>query len=129
MFAIGQPERQSRVEWLQVLALLALMVVGVMFIYSATQARMVNSIPWHKELFIRQIVWCCSGIGAAVAVCLIDYRSLSRWSLVSYWIMMVLLVAVLIPGVGATRGGAQRWFDLIVFQLQPSEFAKLAFRM
>ena len=37
------------------------------------------------------------------------------------------LVAVLIPGIGLMRYGARRWFDLGFFQLQPSEFAKLAF--
>lgn len=127
MFAIGQPERQSRVEWLQLLGLLGLMLVGGLFIYSATLAHQTNSIPWHKELFIRQIIWYGAGAVAAALVCLVDYRTMSRWSMVGYWIMIVLLVLVLIPGIGTIRGGARRWFDLGVFLLQPSEFAKLAF--
>jgi cell division protein FtsW (lipid II flippase) len=127
MFAFAQPERQSRVDWFQLLGLLGLMTVGVLFIYSATHARALESIPWHKELFVRQIFWCVSGVALAVVMCLVDYRSMSRWSMVGYWIMIVLLIAVLIPGLGTTRGGARRWFDLKVFLFQPSEFAKLAF--
>jgi rod shape determining protein RodA len=127
MFAIGQTERQSRIEWLQLLGLAGLMAVGVLFIYSATHARVSDPIPWHKELFIRQIFWCFAGVGLGALMCLIDYRSLSRWSMVGYWIMIVLLVLVLIPHVGTIRGGARRWFDLKFFLLQPSEFAKLAF--
>jgi rod shape determining protein RodA len=127
MFAIGQTERQSRVEWLQLLGLVGLMLAGVLFIYSATHARVSDPIPWHKELFIRQIFWCCSGLGLAAVMCFIDYRSLSRWSMVGYWIMILLLVLVLIPHIGTIRGGARRWFDLKFFLLQPSEFAKLAF--
>jgi rod shape determining protein RodA len=127
MFAIGNTESQSRIEWLQVLALMGLMLVGVLFIFSATQARVTDTLPWHKELFIRQIFWCVAGVSMAVMLCFIDYRSVSRWSMVGYWIMILLLVAVLIPGIGTMRSGARRWFDLIFFQLQPSEFAKLAF--
>ena len=127
MFAIGQTERQSRIEWLQLLGLVGLMLAGVLFIYSATHARVSDPIPWHKELFIRQMFWCFSGVGLGALMCLIDYRSLSRWSMVGYWIMIVLLVLVLIPHIGTMRGGARRWFDLKVFLLQPSEFAKLAF--
>lgn len=39
---------------------------------------------------------------------------------------LVLLAAVMVPGVGASVGGASRWIPLGPFQLQPSELAKLA---
>src|SRR3954464_12980129 len=75
-----------------------------------------------------QIIWYPLGRGAAAALCLVDYHILARWSLVAYWITILLLVAVLIPGIGKTHGwGARRWIDLGFFQAQPSEFAKLSF--
>src|SRR5204862_4031753 len=37
-----------------------------------------------------------------------------------------LLLAVLLPGVGVSANGAQRWIGAGPFQLQPSELAKLA---
>jgi len=40
--------------------------------------------------------------------------------------MLVLMVLVLIPHVGASVSGARRWFKLFGFSLQPSEFLKLA---
>ena len=127
MFTIGQPERQSRVEWLQLAGLLGLMFIGVLFIYSATLAHQTNTIPWHKELFVRQIFWYSIGSFAAGLLCVVDYRTLTRFSLVAYWGAVLALVLVLIPHIGTMRFGARRWFDLIFFQLQPSEFAKLAF--
>ncbi len=120
-------ERQSRVDWLLLLGLFGLMVVGVLFIYSATLAHETTSIPWHRERWFMQIVWYAAGTATAAALCLVDYHTLARWSLVAYWGMITALLCVLIPGVGVMRFGARRWFDLGFFQMQPSEFAKLAF--
>lgn len=38
---------------------------------------------------------------------------------------MVLLFLVLIPGIGVNRGGAQRWINIGVTELQPSEFINI----
>jgi rod shape determining protein RodA len=105
------------------------MVLGAFFVFSAT---MVNesaaAAPWYHQSWFRQIVWYVLGVGAATGLCFIDYRTISRWSFVVYWVAILLLIAVLIPGIGTTHGwGARRWIDLAFFQFQPSEFAKLAF--
>ena len=84
MFALPQTERQSRVEWLQILALVGLMLVGVAFIYSATLAHKANSIPWYREQFFMQMVWYAAGIFVAVAICFVEYHTLARWSMVAY---------------------------------------------
>ncbi len=126
MFAIGTIERQSKVDWLMLLALAGLMVVGVTFIYSATMVNEAASLTvWHKQSYFRQIVWYGIGMGAAAAICLVDYHALARWSLVAYWGSIVSLLAVFV--VGSVRFGARRWIDLGPIQIQPSEFAKLAF--
>jgi len=121
----AQPARPDRA---QLAALFLLMLLGGLFVYSAT---MVNesaaSAPWHNQSWVRQILWYLLGTGAGVVLCVIDYRALSRWSFVIYWLAILLLVAVLIPGIGSMRFGARRWIDLGMFQFQPSEFAKLAF--
>ncbi len=120
-------QRRLRPDGLLLLALLALMAWGVAFIYSARAAHEVSAlIAWHKQLHFRQIIWYAIGSIAAVLICLKDYRTLARWSLVFYWGTILLLLAVLIPGIGAMRYGARRWIDLGFFQLQPSELAKLA---
>jgi len=83
---------------------------------------------WYRQSWFRQLVWYVLGIGAATGLCFIDYRTIARWDFVVYWVTILLLIAVLIPGIGTTHGwGARRWIDLAFFQFQPSEFAKLAF--
>lgn len=133
-------EPASRVDRLQLAAVAGLMLLGALFVYSAT---MVNAplgvwqelrengfthwLGWLSgQLFFRQLVWYGVGIAAAAVLWWADYRTLTRWSLVIYWASIVLLVLVLIPGIGSMRFGARRWIDLGLFQFQPSEFAKLA---
>jgi rod shape determining protein RodA len=122
-------EPKSRIEKLQLAAVGLLMLVGMAFVYSATMvSESAMAAAWYNQLWVRQIIWYAFGIAAALAVCLVDYRTLARWSLVLYCVSILLLVAVLIPGIGSTHGwGARRWIDFGPFQAQPSEFAKLAF--
>ncbi len=119
----------SRVDWLMVGALLGLMSIGVLFVYSATMANDSGaSLIWYNQPWFRQIVWGVLGTGAAAAVCLVDYRIVARWALIIYALTILLLIAVLIPGIGSTQGwGARRWIDLGPASIQPSEFAKLGF--
>src|SRR6516164_864562 len=128
MFETTLTEHHSRLDRLQMAALCGLMLLGAAFVYSATMAgEAAASAPWFNQSWFRQIVWYVLGLGCAAGVCLVDYRVLARWSFVFYWATILLLVLVLIPGIGSMRFNARRWFDLRVFQLQPSEFGKLAF--
>src|SRR5882762_7667878 len=130
MSIVPQPinEQQPKVEWLMILGVLGLLIIGVCFIYSATMVNeSLSTLPWYRQLYLMQIAWYTIGITAAVAVCLIDYHALSRWSLVIFWATILLLIAVLIPQIGSMVFGARRWIDLGFFKVQPSEFAKLAF--
>jgi rod shape determining protein RodA len=122
-------EQQSRVDRLQLLALAGLMLVGTAFFYSATMSNeLAGALPVYKQLWFRQVIWYALGLAAGGALCFVDYRTLARWSVVMYGVAVLLLIAVLLPGIGKTHGwGARRWIDLGPFQMQPSEFAKLAF--
>jgi rod shape determining protein RodA len=128
MIPLAANERQSRVDWLMMAALGGLMLIGVLFVYSATMVSESAALKvWYNQEWVRQIVWYGIGLGAVAAICLVDYRIIARWSLVVYCVVILLLVAVLIPGIGAERFGARRWIDLGPFSLQPSEFAKIGF--
>jgi len=129
MFDATLNEHHGRLDRLQLVALLGLMVLGVLFVYSATMvSESARALPWYNQGWIRQIVWYALGLSVAFGLCFIEYHTLARWSFVAYWASIVLLVAVLVPGIGKTHGwNAMRWIDVGPFQFQPSEFAKLAF--
>lgn len=134
-------ENRARIDLTQLVAVAGLLLVGTLFVYSAT---MVNEpigfwqqfhentfrdfLGWLvRQLFFRQIIWYGLGAAAAVALCVVHYQSLARWALLAYWACIGALIAVLLPFIGSMRFGARRWIDLGFFQFQPSEFAKLAF--
>ncbi|HEV2693582.1 MAG TPA: FtsW/RodA/SpoVE family cell cycle protein, partial [Verrucomicrobiae bacterium] len=122
-------EKHSKLDKLQLMALFSLMVIGALFVYSATISNGVEAQKsWYAQTWFRQVIWYGLGLGAALALCAVSYHTLARWSFVFYWGMIVCLVAVLIPFIGKTHGwGARRWIDLPFYQFQPSEFAKVAF--
>jgi rod shape determining protein RodA len=128
MFTNANTDRAAKVDFLQLLAVLGLMAISIAFVYSATMAgEIVITGGWWRQSWFKQIIWFAVGLAGCGAVCLTDYHTLSRWSLVAYWISIFALMAVLVHGIGSVHYGARRWINLPGFQLQPSEFAKLAF--
>jgi rod shape determining protein RodA len=104
------------IDWAMVGALVALCLIGLAQIYSATGG--------PTRIYYTQIYGMLLGMVALVICLAIDYRSLADKSHLIYIGVILLLVYVLF--FGAVRGGSRRWIDLHVFNLQPSEFAKAA---
>jgi rod shape determining protein RodA len=129
MFDTPFKEPHGRVDKLQLIAIVGLMILGAAFVFSATMVNeSASTLFWYQQSWFRQLIWYLLGISAATALCFVDYRIIARWAFVIYWMTSLSLIAVLIPGIGTTHGwGARRWIDLAFFQFQPSEFAKLAF--
>ena len=104
----------SHLDWPLLVAVLALVAIGVAMIFSTTGGA---SREYWTQIY-------AVGLGLiALGVCLgVDYRSLVDKA---HWIYLALLVSLLAVLVfGAVRGGSRRWLDLGVFNLQPSEFVK-----
>ena len=103
-------------DWSLLAAVLALCIVGVTQIYSATGG-------W-TPIVQTQIYAVLLGLIALVVCLSIDYRSMGDKSHLIFIAIMALLLYVLFHGV--VRGGSRRWIDLGAFNIQPSEFAKAA---
>ncbi len=128
MTSLSHNTRSFEPDRLQMAALVGLMLLGTAFVYSATMTTETAALaPWYAQTWARQLLWYLIGGGGAIVACFADYRIIARWSYVLYWMSILMLVAVLIPGIGSLRFGARRWIDVGFFQFQPSEFAKLAF--
>ena len=80
-----------------VVPVIVLSIIGVFMVRSA-----------RPDLMNRQILGVCLGVCAMIVISLIDYK----WVLNFYWPMyflnLVLLAAIWIPGLGVTANGARR---------------------
>lgn len=79
---------------------------------------------FNMHYVIRQLVFFGSGLILMTLVIFFDYKSYKQIAVFLYWIVIALLVFLNVQGV--VRGGAQSWFKIGDFTLQPSEFGKLA---
>ena len=113
--SLGQKFR--RITWSLALVMTVTALVGIAMLYSAANG---NLDPWAT----RQAMRFGAGLVLMIGVALIDIRFLLRWSYVIYGIALALLALVEIIGVSGM--GAQRWIDIGVIQLQPSEAMKVA---
>ncbi|HET8776778.1 MAG TPA: putative lipid II flippase FtsW [Candidatus Limnocylindria bacterium] len=109
------------------LAVMALTGIGVVMVYSASSVRSYFSSADPAAQGLEQLVWAGIGLTALVVAMRLDFRHLRYLAIPIYVITLGLLVAVLIPGIGAEINGSQRWIIIPgVGTLQPAEFAKLA---
>jgi len=95
--------------------------IGIVNLVSASPEQTATGLP---DTALRQLIWLGIGIVLLFATLIPDYRTLERLALPFYGAVVALLVAVLL--VGRIVNGSQRWLDLGVLNLQPSELAKLA---
>ena len=108
------------IDWALVGAVLALCTLGVVMIYSTTY----DPTRGTSRMYATQLYAIVLGLGAAVFMLTIDYRAFTDKSHLIYIGICLLLLYVLLFGM--VQMGARRWIPLRVFNLQPSEFAKVA---
>ncbi len=107
------------------LAIIALAIVGLFAIYSATHQSL-SAVRLDPGRFVkRQIAFLGLGTIVVLVAASFDYRLLRVYAGLIYVSSLVLLVLVRTP-LGTTVKGSQRWFELFGFQLAPSEIAKIA---
>ncbi len=111
------PDRLRRLPWLMLLAVLALGGFGLMILYSAAGGSIT---PWALNQGIRFGVF-------FIAMLVLSQTDLTLWVKQAYPIYAIVLVLlILVEILGKVGGGSQRWLDLGLIRIQPSEFMKLA---
>ena len=105
-------------HWPLVFAVAGLMLIGWLFVYSA-------SIHDSGNYAAKQPFWILMGLAVLLSVPFLSYRTFLNVSYLLYSISLFLLVWVL--AAGEPHLGAQRWISVGPVSFQPSEFFRILF--
>jgi rod shape determining protein RodA len=113
-------------DWILLLAVLALSLVGTLLVWSATQPSLLQSGADPHTYLMKQLLNIVLGLIFMVTVSALDHRQLRLYAPLLYAASLLGLLVVLTP-LGSIVNGAHSWISLPGgFQIEPSEFAKLA---
>src|SRR3990167_997788 len=119
--------RPGKPDYLLALTVFLLCLFGIVMISSASivisQERFNNNFYYVTH----QLISLAVGLVGLIIAYFIDYRFWRKIALTLFLASLVLLLAVFIPGIGKSFGGAHRWLGLGNFLFQPSELVKLTF--
>src|SRR5829696_5578535 len=101
----------------------AVSALGALMILSSTRGT--DPDAYDLSFLHRQLLYVGIGVVAMVLVTLVDYRRLGDFAWLPYALVLIML-GLVVSSLGTERRGAQAWFQIGEFQLQPAEFAKVA---
>lgn len=119
-------QNRSNPDWWIIAATLFLLGIGVIMVYSSSAVLAYREMGDGFYYAKRQLFFAVLGIASMYFMLSIDYWVWKKWARLGLILSFSLLILILIPGVGLTRGGATSWLGVGAFSIQPSEFIKLA---
>jgi rod shape determining protein RodA len=100
---------------------IAICLLGLLFVFSSTYK---PEQPFSL-FFKKQVFGIVTGFLLYAFFAIIDYRTTVRYGHLAFYLLIGILAFTLVKG--SIGMGAQRWLDLGLFKLQPSELAKILF--
>ena len=101
-----------------------LAVFGCIMVYSASKYS--ANVNYGNQFFYlkKQILGVVIGAAGLIACYFINHKIFKKFYWIFYFVGIIFLVLVFVPGLGKTSYGATRWIGFGSFTIQPSEIAK-----
>jgi len=105
---------------------IGLLAFGLVMVWSASAFVAQENTDDSFHFVTRQLIAIGMGAALGVAAAVTPYRKLQKVAPTLYFMSLVFLLAVWVPGLGHAANGAQRWFGVGGFNFQPAEMTKVA---
>jgi rod shape determining protein RodA len=123
--ALDRESPLRRLDWILMLAVALLCTLGALLVWGATKPTQVAHAFDPNAYLKRDLLNIGIGVALGSVAAIVDYRTIRAYAPVLYVASLAGLIAVLVHGV--TINGSHSWVALPAgFQVQPSEFAKIA---
>lgn len=127
MKEIHKETSQRKTDKLLMVAILILVGVGLLFVYSASSYTAQQQYGNKYYFLTKQSIGAALGIMAMLTLSSVKLDFLPKLYIIGVVAAVVLLLLVFVPGIGIENYGAKRWIGAGPLSLQPSEIAKFAF--
>ena len=117
---------KARGDWRLFLIPVFLALLGLLMIYEASSVLAIEVFNNRLYFFERQALWFAISVSAFLLVGRINHNYFKKFAPFLLVANVILLILVLIPGIGIEILGGRRWFDVGVFNFQPSELMKIS---
>ena len=115
----------ANIDWLSILVFFLMVMLGWINLYAAVfdEESQQNMFDLSQNSG-KQLLYIISTIFLIIIIVSVDFKFYNSFAYIIYGFIIVLLIFVLL--FGKEVAGAKSWFDLGLFQFQPSEFSKFA---
>lgn len=100
-----------------------LLGIGVLMVFSSSMTARPSN--FEQVYLSRHLIYLAIACSGACLVAMVPPRQLLALAPLGFGATLLMLLAVLVPGVGVRVNGSQRWLRLATISIQPSELAKV----
>ena len=115
----------KRIDYQLLICVAGLLIFGLIMVYDAAVVQAFKDYGDKYYYIKQQLVWMVLGIVTLIFFSFFNYQFLRKLALPMFAGSLILLLAVFVPGLGFSAGGAHRWLNLGPVNIQPAEIIKL----
>src|SRR3990167_7923319 len=117
--------QKKRLDIPLLLTVAVLVSFGLLMVYDSSAIQGLRDFKDSLYYIRQQLVWVAVGAASVIFFASFNYKKFKVLAIPFFLFSLLLLLAVFIPGLGVSGGGAHRWLRLGMVTIQPAEIIKL----